>query len=198
MLSIGLTGGIGSGKTFVTNILKSNFDIKFFDSDLSAKKIIRNDKSVKKSLILNFGEKCFINNQINTKFISEIVFNNSDELNKLNSIVHPIVFKDLEIFKLEYPDKIIVIESALLFESGMYLSNDFNILITSPIEIKLQRLIERDKRSKEDALKIIKSQWDDSKKIELADYVIENINKLETEKNVKKLISNIISNYEEN
>lgn len=198
MLSIGLTGGIGSGKTFVTNILKSNFDIKIFDSDLSAKKIIRNDKSVKKSLILNFGENCFINNQINTKFISEIVFNNSDKLNKLNSIVHPIVFKDLEIFKLEYPDKIIVIESALLFESGMYLSNDFNILITSPIEIKLQRLIERDKRSKEDALKIIKSQWDDSKKIELADYVIENINKLETEKNVKKLISNIISNYEEN
>ena len=198
MLSIGLTGGIGSGKTFVTNILKSNFDIKIFDSDLSAKKIIRNDKSVKKSLILNFGENCFINNQINTKFISEIVFNNSDKLNKLNSIVHPIVFKDLEIFKLEYPDKIIVIESALLFESGMYLSNDFNILITSPIEIKLQRLIERDKRSKEDTLKIIKSQWDDSKKIELADYVIENINKLETEKNVKKLISNIISNYEEN
>ena len=198
MLSIGLTGGIGSGKTFVTNILKSNFDIKIFDSDLSAKKIIRNDKSVKKSLILNFGENCFINNQINTKFISEIVFNNSDKLNKLNSIVHPIVFKDLEIFKLEYPDKIIVIESALLFESGMYLSNDFNILITSPIEIKLQRLIKRDKRSKEDALKIIKSQWDDSKKIELADYVIENINKLETEKNVKKLISNIISNYEEN
>ena len=198
MFSIGLTGGIGSGKTFIAEILKANFDIKIFDSDHSAKDIIQKNKLVKKSIILNFGKKSYIDDQINNKFISKIVFNNPDKLVKLNSIVHPFVFKDFEDFKFKYSDKIIIVESALLFESGMYLSNDVNILITSPYEIKLQRLIVRDKRNKEDVLKIIKSQWEDSKKIELADFVIENINKLETEKKVKKLMSNIISKYEEN
>ena len=116
----------------------------------------------------------------------------------MNSIVHPLVFKDFEDFKLKYSEKIIIVESALLFESGMYLSNNINILVTSPLEIKLQRLIVRDKRNEEDVLKIINSQWEDSKKIKLADFVIENINKLETEKKVKKLMSDIISKYEEN
>ena len=198
MFSIGITGGIGSGKTFIADIVKANFDIKIFDSDNSAKEIIQNNKLVKKSIILNFGKKSYIDDEINNKFISKIIFNNNDKLVKLNSIVHPLVFKDFEDFKLKYSDKIIIVESALLFESGMYLSNDINILVTSPLEIKLQRLILRDKRNKEDVLKIIKSQWDDSKKTELADFVIENINKLETEKKIKKLMIDIISKYEEN
>jgi dephospho-CoA kinase len=198
MFSIGITGGIGSGKTFIADILKANFDIKIFDSDNSAKEIIQNNKLVKKSIILNFGKKSYIGDEINNKIISKIIFNNHDKLVKLNSIVHPLVFKDFEDFKLKYSDKIIIVESALLFESGMYLSNDINILVTSPLEIKLQRLILRDKRNKEDVLKIIKSQWHDSKKTELADFVIENINKLETEKKIKKLMIDIISKYEEN
>jgi len=198
MFSIGITGGIGSGKTFIADILKANFDIKIFDSDNSAKEIIQNNKLVKKSIILNFGKKSYIDDEINNKLISKIIFNNHDKLVKLNSIVHPLVFKDFEDFKLKYSDKIIIVESALLFESGMYLSNDINILVTSPLEIKLQRLILRDKKNKEDVLKIIKSQWDDSKKTELADFVIENINKLETEKKIKKLMIDIISKYEEN
>ena len=119
------------------------------------------NKSVKKSIILNFGKKSYIDDQINNKFISKIVFNNPDKLIKLNSIVHPLVFKDFEDFKLKYSEKIIIVESALLFESGMYLSNNINILVTSPLEIKLQRLIVRDKRNEEDLLKIINSQWDD-------------------------------------
>ena len=198
MFSIGLTGGIGSGKTFIADILKANFDIKIFDSDHSAKEIIQNNELVKKSIILNFGKKSYIGKEINNKFISKIVFNNPNKLLKLNSIVHPLVFKDFEDFKLKYSDKIIIIESALLFESGMYLSNNINILVTSPLEMRLQRLIVRDKRNKEEVLKIIKSQWDDAKKTKLADFVIENINKLETEKKVKKLMSDIIAKYEEN
>ena len=198
MFSIGLTGGIGSGKTFIAEILKANFDIKIFDSDHSAKKIIQKNKLVKKSIILNFGKKSYVDDEVNNKFISKTVFNNPEKLVKLNNIVHPLVFKDFEDFKLKYSDKIIIVESALLFESGMYLSNNINILVTSPLEIKLKRLFVRDKRNKEDVLKIIKSQWDDAKKTKLADFVIENINKLETEKKVKKLMSYIISKYEEN
>ena len=198
MFSIGLTGGIGSGKTFIAEILKANFDIKIFDSDHSAKEIIQKNKLVKKSIILNFGKKSYLDDEVNNKFISKTVFNNPEKLVKLNNIVHPLVFKDFEDFKLKYSDKIIIVESALLFESGMYLSNNINILVTSPLEIKLKRLFVRDKRNKEDLLKIIKSQWDDAKKTKLADFVIENINKLETEKKVKKLMSYIISKYEEN
>ena len=198
MFSIGLTGGIGSGKTFIAEILKANFDIKIFDSDHSAKEIIQKNKLVKKSIILNFGKKSYLDDEVNNKFISKTVFNNPEKLVKLNNIVHPLVFKDFEDFKLKYSDKIIIVESALLFESGMYLSNNINILVTSPLEIKLKRLFVRDKRNKEDVLKIIKSQWDDAKKTKLADFVIENINKLETEKKVKKLMSYIISKYEEN
>ena len=121
MFLIGLTGGIGSGKTFIAEILKANFDIKIFDSDYSAKEIIQKNKSVKKSIILNFGEKSYKDDQINNKLISKIVFNNPDKLIKLNSIVHPLVFKNFEDFKLKYSEKTIIVESALLFESGMYL-----------------------------------------------------------------------------
>ncbi len=198
MFSIGLTGGIGSGKTFIAEILKANYDIKIFDSDHSAKEIIQKNKLVKKSIILNFGKKSYLDDEVNNKFISKIVFNNPEKLVKLNNIVHPLVFKDFEDFKLKHSNKIIIVESALLFESGMYLSNNLNILVTSPLEIKLKRLFLRDKRNKEDVLKIIKSQWDDAKKTKLADFVIENINKLETEKKVKKLMGYIISKYEEN
>ena len=198
MLSIGLTGGIGSGKTFVADILKTNSQIKAFDSDLIAKQILNDDQSVKKNIISNFGDKSYINNKINTKFISDIVFNNQVQLKILNSIVHPRVLDDFKIFKLEHCNKIIVLESALLFETGLYLYNDINILITSTLEVRINRVMKRDKSSKEDVLRIIKSQWQDSKKIEFADFVIENINKLETEKKVKKLINSIISSYEEN
>ena len=198
MLSIGLTGGIGSGKTFVADILKTNSQIRAFDSDLIAKQILNDDQSVKKNIISNFGDKSYINNKINTKFISDIVFSNQVELKKLNNIVHPRVLDFFKIFKLEHSNKIIVLESALLFETGLYLYNDINILITSSLEVRINRVMKRDKSSKEDVLRIIKSQWQDSKKIEFADFVIENINKLETEKKVKKLINSIISSYEEN
>ncbi len=196
MLSIGLTGGIGSGKTFVADILKTNSQIRAFDSDLIAKQILNDDQSVKKNIISNFGIKSYINNKINTKFISDIVFSNQVELKKLNNIVHPRVLDVFKIFKLKHSNKIIVLESALLFETGLYLYNDINILITSTLEVRINRVMKRDKSSKEDVLRIIKSQWQDSKKIEFADFVIENINKLETEKKVKKLINSIISSYE--
>ena len=198
MLSIGLTGGIGSGKTFVADILKTNSQIRIYDSDLIAKQILNNDQSVKKNIISNFGDKSYINNKINTKFISDIVFSNQVELKKLNNIVHPRVLDVFKIFKLKHSNKIIVLESALLFETGLYLYNDINILITSTLEVRINRVMKRDKSSKEDVLRIIKSQWQDSKKIEFADFVIENINKLETEKKVKKLVNSIISDYEEN
>jgi len=110
----------------------------------------------------------------------------------LNDIVHPKVIKEFKDFKSNNKEKITVIESALLFETGFYQLNDINILITSPVDLRLNRIIKRDNIKKEHALKIINSQWKDSKKIKLADFVIDNIDKLETEKKVKNLIADII------
>ena len=112
--------------------------------------------------------------------------------------MHPKVFEALEIYKTKNSDKIIIIESALLFESGMYINNDINILVVSPVELRLDRITKRDNISREKAKQIINSQWKDSKKINLADFIIENINKLETEKVLKNLIKNILSKYEKN
>tara|TARA_B100001057_G_scaffold74936_1_gene69543 strand:- start:4717 stop:5316 length:600 start_codon:yes stop_codon:yes gene_type:complete len=199
MLSIGLTGGIGSGKTFVTEIIKrNNNNIKIFDSDLYAKKIINNEKLVIKSIISIFGEKAYLDKKINSTFISEQVFNNYKKLKKLNSIVHPFVIEYYKKFKSRFKDKIIVTESALLFETGMHKLNDINVLVTSPMKTRIKRISLRDNTTVDNILKIINSQWDDKKKSNLADFVIENNSKAGTDKKVKQLISKIITQNEKN
>ena len=198
MFSIGLTGSIGAGKTFVADIMKTNHNFKIYNSDLCAKKIINNDKSVIDSIKSNFGNQSYINGKFNTKLISKIVFENELELKKLNNIVHPRVFEDFKTYKLKHSNKIIVVESALLFETGMYKSNDYNILIICPDRIKIERVLKRDKSSRENILKILNTQWNDSKKAGLADFVMENINKLDTEKKVlTREINKKLSSYKQ-
>ena len=198
MLLIGLTGGIGSGKTFISKIINSYKKFKIFDSDFEAKKIIKNNPEVISSIKNNFGPLAYVKNNLNKKYISDVVFSDLKKLKLLNQIVHPKVFEALEIYKTKNSDKIIIIESALLFESGMYINNDINILVVSPVELRLDRITKRDNISREKAKQIINSQWKDSKKINLADFIIENINKLETEKVLKNLIKDILSKYEKN
>ena len=198
MLLIGLTGGIGSGKTFISKIINSYKKFKIFDSDFEAKKIIKNNPEVINSIKNSFGPLAYVKNNLNKKYISEVVFSDLKKLKLLNQIVHPKVFEALEIYKTKNSDKIIIIESALLFESGMYINNDINILVVSPVELRLDRITKRDNITREKAKQIINSQWKDSKKINLADFIIENINKLETEKVLKNLIKDILSKYEKN
>ena len=198
MLLIGLTGGIGSGKTFISKIINSYKKFKIFDSDFEAKKIIKNNPEVINSIKNSFGPLAYVKNNLNKKYISEVVFSDLKKLKLLNQIVHPKVFDALEIYKNKNSDKIIIIESALLFESGMYINNDINILVVSPVELRLDRIIKRDNITREKAKQIINSQWKDSKKINLADFIIQNINKLETEKVIKNLIKDILSKYEKN
>ena len=198
MLLIGWTGGIGSGKTFISKIINSYKKFKIFDSEFEAKKIIKNNPEVITSIKNNFGPLAYVKNNLNKKYISEVVFSDLKKLKLLNQIVHPKVFEALEIYKSKNSDKIIIIESAILFESGMYINNDINILVVSPVELRLDRITKRDNITRKKAMQIINSQWKDSKKINLADFIIENINKLETEKVLKNLIKDILSKYEKN
>ena len=198
MSIIGLTGGIGSGKTFISKIFNSNDVFVIFDSDLCAKQIMENNIDVIDMVKEKIGKKSYEDGLIQTKYISDIIFSDKEKLNELNKIVHPKVLEELKKFKYNNLNKLIIIESAILFETGIYLQNDYNILVKAPFKDRINRVINRDKISKADVLKKINSQWSDSKKMELADFVIHNIDKLETEKIVKQLIIDLISRYEKN
>ena len=198
MSIIGLTGGIGSGKTFISKKFNSNNVFVIFDSDLCAKQIMENNIDVIDMVKEKIGKKSYKDGLIQTKYISDIIFSDKEKLNELNKIVHPKVLEELKKFKYNNLDKLIIIESAILFETGIYLQNEYNILVKAPLEDRINRVMNRDKVSKVDVLKRINSQWSDSKKMDLADFVIDNIDKLETEKIVKRLIIDLISRYEKN
>tara|TARA_B100000963_G_scaffold264738_1_gene232930 strand:- start:6669 stop:7262 length:594 start_codon:yes stop_codon:yes gene_type:complete len=192
MLKIGLTGGIGAGKTKVSKIFAEK-GFKIFNSDQIAKKIIRNDHSVKKSIINFFGTNSYIGYNLNSKYISEIVYSDNYKLNYLNSLVHPKVFHQFEKFLKSNLNSKILVESAILFESNFYKMLDDNILLISPKAQRINRIIKRDNKSRSDIEKIMNVQWPDKKKISLATFVIENINFSETSMQILSLISKIES-----
>ncbi len=198
MSLIGITGGIGSGKTFISRMFNSSEAFVVFNSDLYAKQILVENSEVIDFVKNKIGEKSYKDGIIQTKYISDVIFNDKRKLNELNKIVHPKVLHEFEKFKSSNLNKIIIIESAILFETGIYLQTNYNILVKAPIKERINRVVFRDKISKLDVLKRINSQWKDSKKIGLADIVINNIDKLETEKIVKQLIVDLISRYEKN
>lgn len=192
MLKIGLTGGIGSGKTKVSKIFAEK-GFKIFNSDEIAKMIIRNDHSVKNSIINFFGTNSYIDDNLNSKYISEIIYSDKDKLNYLNSLVHPKVFHQFEKFLKSNLNSKILVESAILFESNFYKMLNHNILLISPKAKRINRIIKRDNINRGDIEKIMNVQWSDKKKISLATFVIENINFSETLVQILSLISKIES-----
>tara|TARA_B100000963_G_scaffold342514_1_gene343438 strand:+ start:2544 stop:3137 length:594 start_codon:yes stop_codon:yes gene_type:complete len=192
MLKIGLTGGIGSGKTKVSKIFAEK-GYKIFNSDEVAKMIIRTDYSVKNSIINFFGTNSYLGDNLNSKYISEIVYTDKVKLNYLNSLVHPMVFHQFEKFLKSNLNSKILVESAILFESNFYKMLDNNILLISPKSEKISRIIKRDNINRSDIEKIMSVQWSDKKKISLATFVIENINFAETSMQILSLISKIES-----
>ena len=190
MLKIGLTGGIGSGKTMVSKIFAEK-GYKIFNSDEIAKMIIKNDYSVKNSIINFFGTNSYIGDDLNSRFISEIIYSDKVKLNYLNSIVHPMVFHQFEMFLKSNLNSKILVESAILFESNFYKMLDDNILLISPKADRISRIIKRDNINRSEIEKIMSVQWSDKKKISLATYVIENINFSETSMQILSLISKI-------
>tara|TARA_B100001939_G_C16793214_1_gene552283 strand:- start:58 stop:651 length:594 start_codon:yes stop_codon:yes gene_type:complete len=192
MLKIGLTGGIGSGKTKVSKIFAEK-GYQIFNSDEIAKMIIRTDSSVKNSIINFFGTNSYLGDNLNSKYISEIVFSDKVKLNYLNSLVHPMVFLQFEKFLKSNLNSKILVESAILFESNFYKMLDNNILLISPKAERISRIIKRDNINRSDIEKIMSVQWSDKKKISLATFVIENINFAETSMQILSLISKIES-----
>ena len=162
-MRIGITGGIGSGKSFVCSIFK-DYNFKIYNSDFEAKNILNKNQNVKRSIISEFGELSYIDNILNTKYISDIIFSNYKKLDKINKIVHPQVFENYNDFLKINSNCNTVYESALLFDYDNFKKNDYNILITCPENISIKRIIARDNLESEEVKNRINSQIDYKKK----------------------------------
>ncbi len=176
MLKIGITGGIGSGKTTVCRIFET-LGIPVFYADTAAKEIMVKDPVLVAGIISTFGqESYFEDGALNNKYIAGIVFNNAEELNRLNALVHPAVFRAYDAWAAALPESVpyTLKEAALLFESGSFKSSDKNILVTAPLELKLKRVMQRDDVTAAQVKARMDKQFTDEQKLEMADYLIHN------------------------
>jgi dephospho-CoA kinase len=174
MLKIGITGGIGSGKSTVCKIF-SVLGIPIYRADNVAKKIANEVSVIKESIIKEFGAEAYTDNIYNAKYLGELVFNNTKKLQKLNSIIHPYVAQDfINWAENQKGTKYLLKEAAILFESGANQNLDYTIVVNAPLDLRIQRIIERDGLSEEMIKKRMKNQWSTEKITALADWVIEN------------------------
>ena len=189
---IGLTGGIGSGKTTIANYFKS-LGIPVYIADDAAKEVMKLPEIIV-SIKAAFGEEIFDANILNSEKLSKIVFNNPEKLNLLNKIVHPVVKLHFEKWLLSHKNNPFIIkEAAILFESGSYKYCDKIITVVAPLENRLKRVMERDKITREDVLIRIKNQWSDEQKISKSDFVINNTTLQEAEKQVNEIYNLLIN-----
>ena len=172
MKIIGLTGGIGSGKS----TLMKCFQLKgfpCFESDKIGMELMNGE--LKQEIIDNFGSQLFATGNLDRNKLSELVFNNEMALGKLNKIVHPAVGNAFRKFKDEHKKATLIIkESAILFETGIFKNCDFVILICAAKKNRISRVMNRDELSRKAVLKRMENQWDDKKKRPLADFIVEN------------------------
>ncbi len=176
MLKVGITGGIGSGKTTICRIFET-LGIPVFYADMVAKEIMVNDAILIQGVKDSFGEESYLPGGIlNNKHIAGIVFNDELELAKLNAMVHPAVFRAFDNWVVQLPKDTpyILKEAALLFESGSYKMCNKNILVTAPLELKLKRVMNRDGVTADQVKARMDKQFTDEKKIKMADYLINN------------------------
>ncbi len=178
MKVIGLTGGIGSGKTTVASMFK-NLGVPVYIADDEAKKLMHSNV-IKEKVINLFGEKAYINNKLNRKYISSKVFKDKHLLEQLNQIVHPEVGKHFKSWLKVQKGIYVIKEAAILFENGNFKHCDKTILVISDEQKRIARVVQRDKTTNEKVVNVIENQWTDNQKIDLADFIIENNSDLES------------------
>ncbi len=173
MLKIGLTGGIGAGKSTIAKIFEV-LDIPVFDADIAAKKIMNENEDLKAQLINDFGEMAYVNGVIDRKYLSDIVFNNSFKLEQLNAIVHPHAIKAGEDWAAQISSPYVIKEAALLFESGSASNVDYVIGVHAPKHLRIHRVMKRDHITREQVEARMRHQIDESIREKLCDFHIYN------------------------
>ena len=189
---VGLTGGIGSGKSSVAGFFKE-LGVPVYNSDEEAKLLMVESAEVKKAIIDLFGPSAYQKESLNKKLISQIVFQDKEKLKRLNEIVHPAVRRHFEDWVVNQSAPYIIQETALIFENEMQDNYDVIILVTAPEDSRIERVIKRDNSSISQVKARIKNQLPDAKKVPLADYTIENIDLDKAQKAVHKIHKQLLS-----
>jgi dephospho-CoA kinase len=174
-MNIGITGGIGSGKTTICKVIEA-LGYPVYYADLEAKRIINENIGIQYELKELFGNEAFLDRTLNRTFIANIVFNNEHKLNELNEIIHPAVRRDFYDWSKKQNNTLIFQESALLFETNASSFFDASILVLAPIEERINRTIVRDNCTREEVKARIRTQWTDERKADLSTFQISNGN----------------------
>lgn len=183
---IGLTGGIGSGKSTVARMFES-LGIPIYYADREAKDLMISSESLRAGIIDLLGEEAYINNVLNRAYIAEIVFNNKDKLQSLNELVHPEVQKHFEIWVKNKDAPYVIQENALIFEKNQQDRYDQVVLVVADENTRIQRVMKRDDSSKDQVLERISNQLSDKEKIRFANFVINNDSLIETKNQVEMI-----------
>lgn len=186
MKIIGITGGIGSGKTTVAKMFE-RYGIPVYYADDEAKKLNDTSLIIRERLIDLFGETIYKSGKLDRALLASKIFSDKNLLQKVNSIIHPEVAKHFEKWVQSQNSPYVLKEAAILFESGSNKNCDKVILVTAPENIRIDRVMKRDKIEKDQVLSRMKNQWDDDKKRKLSDFVIENLKIKNTEQQVEKI-----------
>ena len=190
MIKVGVTGGIGSGKSYVCLIIEQ-LGFPVFYSDKVAKDVLISDEVTKSKLIDIFGTSIYQNNQLDKVQFSQLVFSDPVLLKKVNAIIHPRVRELFHAWSLQQNSSILFNEAAILFETDSYKNFDATILVTSPLDLRIQRIIDRDGLSESDIMKRMDNQWKDDDKKTLATYCIVNDDKTGLLAQIEEIITNL-------
>jgi len=173
MIIVGITGGIGSGKTTVSKVLTA-LEYPVYIADDEAKRLTNTNLFIKEGLIKLFGKKIVADGFLNKKMLADKIFNNKEKLQAVNNLIHPVVMKDFTEWKEKEFSPIIFIETAILFETPFHNMVDKKITVTSPLELRIERLLKRNHTSEQEIKSRMNSQMSDEEKIKLSDFVIVN------------------------
>jgi dephospho-CoA kinase len=173
MLKIGLTGGIGSGKSTVAGIFEV-LEIPVYYADKAARDLMNRDPEIRAGITMHFGEAAYRNGILDREFLSSQVFSNEEKLRILNAIVHPVTIRDAEDWMQRQSTPYAVKEAALIFESGGKRYLDYVIGVSAPTERRIERTVKRDHITREEVIRRMNSQMDEDKKMKLCDYLVYN------------------------
>ena len=176
-IKVGITGGIGSGKSTVCEVFKL-LDVPVFEADVVAKQLQNTNQKIKNGLISLFGEDIYTpEGLVDRKKLADIIFNSDFQIAKINELIHPVVKEEFENWLKKQNSAYIIHEAAILFESGFYKIMDYTILVSAPEEQRIERVMKRDCINRETVMQRIKKQWNEEEKQKLASIVVHNDNK---------------------
>ncbi|MEP1487270.1 MAG: dephospho-CoA kinase [Algibacter sp.] len=192
MTIIGLTGGIGSGKTTVAKEFET-LGVPVYIADVEAKKLMLRSKIIKRKLVQLFGDKAYVDGALNKPLIASFIFNDKAYLQKMNAIIHPKVASHFKKWVLKQKAPYVIKEVAILFENGGDTYCDFVITVTAPKAIRIERVLSRDTTTKEKVKAIMNNQWNDEEKIKRSHFVIDNIAFDDTKKQILDIHHKILN-----